>query len=270
MQFPSRRHARRERGFSIIEILVSMMFLSLGIMGVIGFFFMGANDNREAIRTTRATMIARTVRDAMMNALRYPRAAPTPGGSPWYRFELPSVAQGSGTDVLTFNNTKVSGFYFNIDDGTSGAPMTNNASVLRPAPAPNAAWDSSTVLDLPSEAFDGGGTPLALETWPLRDTFIPFDPAAVEFDDDDSQFYSFRILVRRMRPRAGETTSTGFVTPGDVFECTLYVFRNYLDYAIPGFPKYDVTTGEGSFTDAGGRPIEECTPIVTYRFFISS
>ena len=258
---------RTTRGFSIIEILISMMFLSLGIMGVIGFFFLGASDNRDAIRTTRATMIARTIREGMMNALKYPRNSPIPNGCPWYRLELPGVAQGAGNNVIIDDATAVSGFYFNIDD--TGGRMTNPAALLRPAPAVGGTWDTTTILDLPSEAFDGSGNVLRLETWPLRDTFLPFDPVAIDFDDDDSQFYSFRILVRRMRPRPGETTSTGFVTPGDVFDCTLYVFRNYLDNTIPAFPNYDATTGDALFTDAGGRPIEECAPILTYRFFIS-
>lgn len=250
------------RGFTIIEILISMMFLSLGIMGVIGFFFLGVNDNRQSVRLSRATEYAKCVREALANAVRFPERNPPPQDSPWYRFELSSTVENPASFVV--ETQALNGFYFNVDD--QQIRMRAPATWLRGPFTNNGIPLNDRVLDLPFEAFNRQGVQYRRETWPMRDTFFPY-VGGTEFDEDDSQYYSFRILIRRNDP-VGNPPSTGFIQPGHLFDVTVYIFRQFVDGLIQPPEKYDPANGTLLVTDAGGVTIDECVPIITYHFLL--
>lgn len=258
----TQRH-RDSRGFTLIEILLAMLFLSLGVMGVIAFFFLGVNDNRKSVRVTRGTLIAKAVREALVNAIRYPEW-PAGAQTPWYRFELPCVGEDNA-DALAETMQNLNGFYFHIDD--SPVRLGGKAALGLREFNNNGIDIKSRVLDLPYEAFNRNGNQTNQDTWYLRDTFLPERPDS-GFDEDDSHYYSFRILIRRAVPRPGEPNSSGFVTPGDLFDCTIYVFRQFPGTNKPILENYDQITGEALFVDGGGKVVEEAEPIVIYHFLL--
>ena len=156
----TRRLRTSQGGFTLIEILMSMMFLSLGIMGVIAFFFLGASSGREASRTTRATMMAREIREGLVYALRYPLpATDVPGAdTPLFRFELPSLVESTSGGLNISQPTvytdqlldEIDGFYFFIESDPADLPT--NEFILENYNDTTKTLDER-ILDLPYEAI---------------------------------------------------------------------------------------------------------------------
>ena len=269
--------ARHDGGFTLIEILISLMFLSLGIMGIIAFFFLGAENSRQASRTTRATLMAKEIRTALIHALRYPLKPGEVTGVtvPIYRFELPSAAEWGGTEpeYMTIALDRINGLYFHIESdgallagGVGPSALKNFSDVTIPI--------KDRVLDLPFEAMGSRGnlgSMTAQYVWPMRDLFKEDQFATLgrtEYDDDDSHYYFFRILIRR-GPTA--STPTGGAKAGDLFAVTVYIFRQFDEANVTPttWENYDPITGQALYTNSVGEPIDGVQPILAYHFYVS-
>jgi hypothetical protein len=249
-----------------------MMFLSFGIMGVIALFFIGVNNGNVSMKHTKATLIAQEVREALLNAMKFPREVVDANGNiaKLYRFELPSTIDivDANTEWTGEDNEipkQINGFYFQIDDVTT--ELKNAEQVLFDFRNQGEEMDKR-VLDLPFEAMnaDSNSTLVKAQTWRYR-TYTNFEKDS-DYDEDDSHFYSFRIILRRSisYPTAGK------LQPGDRLVATVYVFRQYNQMLIPdgNFEKYDITFGYPTFEDELGNYLKECAPILKYEFFISA
>lgn len=249
-EFGRRRFAHaRTRGFTLIEIVVAMLFLTLGVMGVIALFLLGAKRNQESLRTTRATLIALQVREALINAMRYPmRVPPADEDDPgifWARFELPNTLDGEGERPASSDFSArppdddvnaIDGFYFQFtEDG------------LKPYVSVD---DENQVLDLPREARKGPRDDQSFKdrhvVWWFRST--P-DIDAISEDPDDIGKYCFRILIRRSTRKP----SLGLPAAGDLFAATIQVFKDFKE------TEEDVAT---LFSKPENRPIFE------YHFYL--
>lgn len=56
---------RRNRGVSLIEVLVTVFILSVGLLGLAGMHFQGLKNNQSAYFRSQATILAYTVLDTM-------------------------------------------------------------------------------------------------------------------------------------------------------------------------------------------------------------
>jgi prepilin-type N-terminal cleavage/methylation domain-containing protein len=275
-----RRPASGARGFTILEILIAIMLISLGVMGLIAFFSLGMADGNRAVDLTRASMIARDVRAGLELAMRFP--VRNPDRPPLYRFEYPAArdaqlnrAPGQDStpaELRADDPNRVDGFYFYLTAGnrsTDGqatvAPFEDRTKEMR-----------SRVLDLPLEGFSNGAT-LGAQVWQLKDILAPREDdlskmAWPDLDQDSSHVYSFRILIRKALPdpEIGPSRPNQGPQPGDIFDVTVYVFRDYIEGTVEGgIDQYDEITGEALFVDARGNEIPEIQPILTYRFSIA-
>jgi type IV pilus assembly protein PilV len=65
---PARRSLARARGFTLIEVLVSLLVFSVGILGMAGFQAMSTRNSVEASERTRAALMANELVAAMWQA----------------------------------------------------------------------------------------------------------------------------------------------------------------------------------------------------------
>ena len=72
----------QSQGFTLIEVLVAVLILSLGVLGIAGMQVLSTRDNFEASQRTQATQIANAALDRMRaNATNLSSYAGTMGGS---------------------------------------------------------------------------------------------------------------------------------------------------------------------------------------------
>ena len=253
----------RNRGFTLIEIIISMMFLSFGIMGVIALFFVGVNNGNVSMKHQKATIIAQEVRETLINALKFPKLEVNPANPlltrTLYRFEMPSVIEDSAPANWNVDTvTKLNGFYFEINDDQPS--LKNSEQVLFNFTNTARSMDER-VLDLPFEAMDKSGASIKAETWTYRSyAHLNLDS---DFDEDDTHFYSFRIVLRR----SISVPSSGTLTPGDRLVATVYIFRQY-NPALTVVEDYEPDFGYPKFEDSAGKIVSECLPILKYEFYI--
>lgn len=63
------RHDRRAAGFSLLEVLIALVILSVGLLGVAGLLSTTMKSNGSAYMRTQATMLAYSVIDRMRSNL---------------------------------------------------------------------------------------------------------------------------------------------------------------------------------------------------------
>lgn len=257
MTLPLQVHRARSRGFTLIEIIVAMVFLAVGIMGVVALFVLGAKSSAESAQMTRAAMIAQDVRDALVNAMKYPidRA-----GQRYMRFELPHGLEYDDVPVVDNDYLNgppadlniLNGFYFRIDNtvlppwDTTVAPPIPPAYIQPTAPT----YLSASVLHLP---FNGLKKDLTLITGASPNYvwwyYPPFFNSVLssDFDLDDYRNFCFRIEIRRSR----EVPSAGEPSAGELFNCRVYVYKNFFEQFVDG----TLLAFEATLADTNNIPI---------------
>lgn len=84
----SRKPHQDERGFSLIEVLVAIIILSLGMLGAVGMQTAALQSNKEARNQAAATTFARDLAERMRgNNTVATKAVGAPGGNP-YLFDV--------------------------------------------------------------------------------------------------------------------------------------------------------------------------------------
>lgn len=96
--YSSRKSHPAELGFSLIEVLVAIVILSLGMLGAVGMQTAALQSNKEARNQASATTFARDLAERMRgNNTVATKAAGAPGGNP-YLFDVNLLGP---SDVLT-------------------------------------------------------------------------------------------------------------------------------------------------------------------------
>jgi type IV pilus assembly protein PilV len=96
--FADRRpaHAAREAGFTIVEVLVSLVVLSIGLLGIAKLVLYSAHSNDSAYLRSQATQLAYEILDNM-------RANPTAAAAGYYNTPLSATATNPGFTCLNTN-----------------------------------------------------------------------------------------------------------------------------------------------------------------------
>ncbi len=81
-----------QRGFTLIEILVAMLLLSLGVLGLIGMQSLALKNNLSAYHRSQATILAYDLADKM-------RANPAGVAANHYQLALPDGVEHAGACV---------------------------------------------------------------------------------------------------------------------------------------------------------------------------
>ena len=154
-------------GFTLIEVLVSLLILAVGLLGLVGIFVASTQNNKSAHLRTIATLQAYDMADRMRaNIGALTVISPT---IPYYH--LPTATQYGTcyTATCTSQQMAQNDYY----EWNNAASATSNPSVL-PAgqgivcldSTPNdGTWDGTTV----TPACDGLGTSYAIKLWWLDD-----------------------------------------------------------------------------------------------------
>lgn len=90
----------KQRGFSLIEILVTVLVLSIGLLGVVALQLNGLKQNQNALQLTEATLLAYEIVDRM-------RANQTNVANGSYNIGLDDAAAGGSVasdDLVTWKN----------------------------------------------------------------------------------------------------------------------------------------------------------------------
>ena len=56
---------QRQRGFSMIELLISVVIMSIGVLGMVGLQMIAMQQNRSAMMQGEATLLANDIFDRM-------------------------------------------------------------------------------------------------------------------------------------------------------------------------------------------------------------
>ncbi len=112
---------RYARGFTLVEILISLTVLTIGLVGILALFPVGLDNSKKAILDTTSANVAESVKSGIVQALRL-KASGSPtvefyhdGVSTGLRFDLPP------TDPIDYTS---SGFERTIPkDATAGKSM---------------------------------------------------------------------------------------------------------------------------------------------------
>lgn len=85
----------RQRGFSLIEVLITMLLMSIGLLGIAGIIATNLKNNHGAYARSQATLLANDIVERM----RANRAAAEKAASP-YAIAI-GAEPGTGTDIPT-------------------------------------------------------------------------------------------------------------------------------------------------------------------------
>jgi type IV pilus assembly protein PilV len=86
------RQMRRQRGFSLIEVMVTMLLLSIGMLGIAGIIVTNMKNNQSAYARGQATMLVADIVDRM----RANRGAAEVSPSPYELALATTPAAGGG------------------------------------------------------------------------------------------------------------------------------------------------------------------------------
>lgn len=124
----------RQQGFSLIEVLITMLIVSIGLLGIAGIIVTNLKNNQGSYARTQASLLVSDIVDRM----RANRAAAETAPSPYQLASgaAPDAAAGvAGADLAQWRSALAAA----IPSGTGSVsidPVTNNVTVV-------VQWDDS-------------------------------------------------------------------------------------------------------------------------------
>ncbi|MFM9924001.1 type IV pilus modification protein PilV [Variovorax sp. H27-G14] len=150
------RNVRRVAGFSLVEVLVSIVVLSFGMLGMVGLQAASLQANRDARLQSTAVVLARELAEMMrgnktqallasgnpylMAATSHPLAAPTPS-------YCLSVGQNCGVDAGAVAQAELTDWLARVDDALPGARIAICRDTEPFAPDGTAQWGCTSTSD---------------------------------------------------------------------------------------------------------------------------
>jgi type IV pilus assembly protein PilV len=137
---------RKSKGFSLVEVLIALIIMSVGMLGIAGLYVQSMQAGRTSMLRHHAVTLAGGVADRI-------RANPTAGAayaaSPGQDFSCVSttancnVAQMAAHDVFLWQ-AHANDFLPPMADGSDQVVVTFNAGVLPPTYTITVRWDEPT------------------------------------------------------------------------------------------------------------------------------
>ncbi len=196
-----RRMQRRDRGLTLIEILLALIIMVLGIVGILALFPPALQSGKEATETTQAGITGDSVANALTTAVRF--AQYNAGTGDWTCTLTHDLQNGAST-TYTFNLPK-------ITDNWKHHPGNTN-------PAANPETD-------PEFKLCGDGWILASVDY-VRVTSDPSDPMKqFAFSFDVRKINTLAYLIGTAKPGGGTYQVADLEGIVKLFEFRIHIFR---------------------------------------------
>lgn len=243
------------KGFTIIEILIAMVVLSLGLLGILGVFPAGIKKTAEIVEDSNAAMIAESSRNAMELALQNARI--DDGADKGF------IYLGEGVDALMEERGNVPPVDITLLDGTPPSinkaadywvklPYNNGEEYLYPRFDPTIyAVGAFTADNLPpvKRVFPCGAQILK----DVNDPGLTTDERKEAERDPYSQ-YSYAFIVREAK--VGDPPA--YTTMHSLYEVTIYIYKN--------FPSnlFDMGNDAAGFANSRHQPVKIFKTLISF------
>lgn len=175
-------HSNSRKGFSLMEILLSLSILAVGIGGILVLFPVGIDHTRRAINKTNAAIVASAVYDSLRASAR----TATPGG----KFALYVLGE------------KIGDFPVSHDLTASDLPVGKSFGI----PSPTSLSDYKDGTDsYVQKLTDANFRRYGPDKNPLDPNHINYDPAGAFYDGHDYlKQYDYNIQLSRHKDSEGK------------------------------------------------------------------
>jgi prepilin-type N-terminal cleavage/methylation domain-containing protein len=222
------------KGFTIVEILIAMVVLSVGLLGLLGVFPAGIRKTSEIVEDSNAAIIAEGVRNSIQLALE--RARIEEGSEKGF------IYLGEGVEALMDEKGDVMPIDITTHDGTPASinkaadywvklPYDSDEEYLYPRWNPSVFEMDDYVL---LEAAVPGGLPREVE--PVKRVFpcgwdivkAAKDPSLTTAERDEANKdpfsqYSYAFSVKEAK--VGDPPAV--TADHSLYELTIYIYRNF-------------------------------------------
>lgn len=90
---------KRQQGFSLLEVLITMLIVSFGLLGIAGIIITSLKNNQSSYARSQASLMVNDIVDRMRANRSSAEASPSP-------YNLGLTASPSGTDIATDDLTQ--------------------------------------------------------------------------------------------------------------------------------------------------------------------
>lgn len=192
------RKTRNTAGFTLIEILISLVLLMVGIVGILSLFPVGIKNVTDSVEDSTAANLGQSLYNAMTEAMRRPNAA---GKIVFSHDGLQSV----GPQTYTFDLPAAVGVI-----ALHPTPGSGTDSTLQTFQLGMDARTSAILTDITTPpGWSAGGDP----TEPMRQ-------------------YSYQFEVQKP-PEAVVPTGPGTTTTVPLYQYRFMIYRQYESVAVP-------------------------------------
>jgi prepilin-type N-terminal cleavage/methylation domain-containing protein len=258
--------SKKESGFTIVEILIALVVLSVGLLGILAVFPAGIRKTAEIVQETTAATIAESVRSSVELGLHKGRVRE---GN-----DIGFVYLGEGVKKLVEDEHKsLAGLINNPPVVDKAAPYwvllppaESGKKYLYPRSTPNA-YDIGPRTPAPHNnprvlrVF-----PLGAEILKIREGTDPDNPTRTptiaeqrEAEKDTLPQYSYAFTIEEAKiDTDGDRAPDSYPKDHSLYKLTVYVYRNFpVGQAIAG-------NQEAVFASPNHRPVQTFTFLVSF------
>lgn len=253
------------KGFTIVEILIAMVVLSLGLLGILGVFPAGIRQTAKIVEDTNSAIIAESALNAIKLGLHRMRIEDGADKGFIYLGEGVDALLEEQEKYLPVDFTTLDGNEINIEkeaDYWVKIPFDEKESYLYPRPNP---WEYEMGPIIELDPDEPGGQPL--QVIPVKRVFpcgVQIEKAVTdpdlsalersEAEKDPFRQFSYAFSIREARvgdpPRRKADHS--------LYELTIFIYRN--------FPTQQFRAGneQAAFRNPRHQPIKIFRRLITY------
>lgn len=193
---------RRDRGLTLIEILLALIIMVLGIVGILALFPPALQSGKEAMECTQAGITGQSVANGLTTAVRFGTYTAATGD---WTCTLTHDMQNGASTLYTFNLPKLSDGWKHHPPGTA-APGAN-VELDPELKLCGDGWLLATVADIQANSDPSD---------PLRQFAFSFDVKKIN---------TLAYLIGTPKPGGGTYTITDLEGLVKLFEFRIHVFR---------------------------------------------
>ncbi len=154
---------RTQLGFSLVEVLIALIIMSVGMLGIAGLYVQSMQAGRTSMLRHQAITLAGDIADRIRanptGAAAYTAANGTDNNCVAYSTDC-NIAEMAGHDILLWQ-AQAANFLPTFDDGTEQVVITYNAGTTPPTYTILVQWDEPTpdgnvqsfTMDVPVNPF---------------------------------------------------------------------------------------------------------------------